>query len=211
MSRVPNPRQRVLVPKGGRLEVPFGLRAEGSPEDVRALLEALVKQANDGFPFAYRLDTDGDWLTLVPTRTRDALGRSIEVTPLLDRHVTIPPGVRSIAESANLMAAALSAQTGLSVGCCQASIGGVPWGLERIAFEAHDEPARSVLKRLIAASLEGHPNGYYWGERCSPLPWQSCFINLRHVPIAPVPPPSPAAAPPSPGATPWYRLGSQPR
>jgi hypothetical protein len=69
------------------------------------------------------------------------------------------------------------------VSCCQSSVGGIPWGLENAAFEARDEPARSVLKRLIAASLQGRPNGYYWVQRCDPLPSAWCFINLMHVPV----------------------------
>jgi len=183
VSRTPNPARRVLVPKGGRLEVEFAVRADGSPEDVRLLLQSLVAQANTRFPFAYRLDAEGDSFTLVPTHSRDQLGRVVAITPLLDRRVTIPPGTRAIHESATLMAAALASQTGLRVSCCQSLVGGIPWGLEKAAFEARDEPARSVLKRLIAASLQGRENGYYWLHRCDPLPSAWCFINLRHVPV----------------------------
>jgi len=43
--------------------------------------------------------------TMRVTHARDAQGRSIAMTPLLDRPVTIPPGVRRINESAALMAA----------------------------------------------------------------------------------------------------------
>jgi len=182
VARRANPPRRVFVPKGGRLEAQFELRPDDSPVDVRALLRVLVDQANARFPFGYRLDDDGDSLTLVPTRTRDLLGRVVEITPLLDRRVTIAPGTRTIAESAKLMADALSTQTGLRVSCCQAFVAGIPWGMREVAFEARDEPARSVLKRLIAASLEGRPNGYYWLERCDPLPSRWCFINLHYIP-----------------------------
>ncbi len=188
VARASNPLRRVFVPKGGRLEVQFALRFDGSPEDIRALLQDLADKANAQFPFSYRLSADGDSLTLAPTRTRDLLGRAIEITPLLDRRITIPLGVRTIAESANLMAAELSTQTGLRVGCCQGVVAGIPWGLTKVAFEARDEPARSVLKRLIAASLEGRPNGYYWLQRCDPLPSAWCFINLRHIPARLGPP-----------------------
>jgi len=180
--RAPNFVGRVLVPKGGRLEVQFALRPDGSPDDIRGLLQNLVDKANARFPFAYQLDADGVSLTLVPTRTRDKLGRVIEITPLLDRHVTIPPGTRTIAETASLMAAELSAQTGLRISCCQGAVGGIPWGMTYSAFEARDEPARSVLKRLIAISLEGRPNKYYWLQRSDPEPSRWCFINLLHVP-----------------------------
>ena len=181
-ARVPSPLRRVFVPKGGRLEVQFTSRPDGSPDDINGLLQTLIDKANAQFPFAYRLDAEGDSLTVVPTHTRDVLSRPVEITPLLDRRVTIPPGTRAIAESANLMAAELSAQTGLLVSCCQAFVAGVAWGIMKVAFEAHDESARSVLKRLIAASLEGRPNPYYYLQRCDPLPSRWCFINLQQVP-----------------------------
>ncbi|MDQ6664164.1 MAG: hypothetical protein M3Z23_07205, partial [Acidobacteriota bacterium] len=182
VSRLPNPPRRVLVPKGGMLEVEFTPGAAGAPEDTRVLLNNLINQANSKFPFGYRLDDEGGAFTLIPTHTRDTLGRQIEITPLLDRRVSITAGTRTIAETANLMTAELSAQTGLRVSCCQAFVAGIPWGMTSVTFEAHDEPARSVLKRLIASDLQGKPNGYYWLQRCDPLPSAWCFINLSYLP-----------------------------
>lgn len=179
VSRVPNPVRRVLIPKGGRLEFWFALKPDGSPQDVPGLLRDLVEASNATFPFAYRLDTRGGRFTLVPTRTRDVRGQSIEVTPLLDRRVTIPPGTRSIIEIAKLMADALSAQTGLRVSCCQSHVAGVPWGLAEIAFEANNEPARSVLLRLIDAAAPGLSSRFAWYESCDPQQQPGwCFINV---------------------------------
>lgn len=178
VSRDPHIQHRVLIPKGGRLEVAFALGTDGLPADPARLFQMLADAANAKFPFRYRLDTDGNWYTLVPTRTRDEQGQAIEITPLLDRRVTIPPGVRSIAASANLMAEALSVQTGMRVSCCQGVIAGIPWGMPEVLFEARDEPARSVLKRLIRAAAGTHPIDSYWLERCDPLPSRWCFINL---------------------------------
>jgi hypothetical protein len=104
VSRVPNLPRRVLIPKGGRLEVRFALREDGSPEDIRGLLQALVDQADARFPWAYRLDADRGSFTLVPMKTRDAAGNVVAATPLMDRRVTIPPGERMVTESAKLMA-----------------------------------------------------------------------------------------------------------
>ncbi len=217
VARPANPLRRILVPKGGRLEAPFTPGPDGSPADVRAFLRDLVDRANARFPFGYRLDDDGDLLVLVPTRTRDLLGQVAPITPLLDRRVTIPPGVRSIAESAKLMADALAAQTGLRVGCCQGVVAGIPWGLTEAAFEARDEPARSVLKRLIAASLEGRPNRYYWLQRCDPLPSPWCFINLHYIPARTdlpaqrIEPPVPASQiRNSDGSPRWFRSSPRP-
>lgn len=184
VSRVPNPRRRILVPRGGRLEVEFALRPGGSPRNVRALLESLVAQANARFSFAYRLEAGNRSFTLVPTHTRDQFGRVVKIVPLLDRRVAIPAGKRPLAESARLMAESLSAQTGRRVSCCQAFVAGVPWGLEEVFFAARDEPARSVLERLIEAGLQGRPNPYYWLQACDPLPSPWCFVNLIPVPAA---------------------------
>lgn len=216
LSRMPNPPRRVLVPKGGRLEVQFVLRPDGSPDDMRGLLQGLIDKANGQFPFAYRLDVDGDSFTFVPTHTRDLLGNVVEITPLLDRRITIPLGTRTVAETANLMTAQLSAQTGLRVSCCQGVVAGIPWGMTKVDFEAHDEPACSVLRRLIASELQGRPNVYYWLQRCDPLPSAWCFINLASLrsaagtgtapPSATPPPrvPSPVHPPRNPDGSPWF-------
>jgi len=184
--RVPNPQRRVLVPKGGRLEVRFALKPDGSPQDLPGLLRDLIAAANARFPFAYRLDADGTRFTLVPTRTRDALGQVMEVTPLLDRRVTIPAGTRSIAATAALMADALSAQTGLRVNCCQGGVAGIPWGMAEVAFEADNEPGRNVLVRLIAAAAPVRSDRAFWLQRCDPLPSTWCFINLADAKAAKV-------------------------
>jgi hypothetical protein len=179
--RTMRPGLRVLVPKGGHLEVRFPVTPEGSPRNPRGLLQAVIDAANAQFPFAYRLDLDGDAYTFIPTTTRDAQGRVIGLPALLDRKITIPPGTRSIIEHAKLMTDALSAQTGFQISCCQGMIGGFPWGMDHVAFEARDEPARSVLLRLVR-SVKGR---YYYLERCDPVSpgrptW--CFIDVRGFP-----------------------------
>lgn len=179
--RTMRPGLRVLVPKGGHLEVRFPVTPDGSPQDVRGLLQAVVDAANAQFPFAYRLDVDGDAYTFIPTTTRDAQGRVIGLPALLDRRITIPPGTRRILEHANLMTDALSAQTGFQISCCQGVAAGYPWGMDTVAFEARDEPARSVLLRLIR-SVRGR---HYYLVRCDPVsPGRptGCFINVQGFP-----------------------------
>lgn len=156
-----------LVPAQWGFEVWFPTNPDGSPQNVRALLESIVAEANLRSPFAYRLDEVGGAFFFVPTRTRDAQGQSVAMTPLLDRPVTIPAGVRRINESASLMAADLSRQTGLQVSCCQSVIAGYPWGMEERMFSANNEPARSILMRL---GLN------HWHMRCDD---RFCFIDMR--------------------------------
>jgi hypothetical protein len=177
-----DPSKPVYIPAGGRLEVQFPLNANGAPADTPALLRLLVDAANAKLPFAWRLDIDSDWYTIAPTNTRDASGHTTAFTPLLDRRITISPGTRPIHESARLMANALSAQTGLRVDCCQAFIAGFPWGMTQVFFEANNEPARSILKRLISAAAANQSAKEYWLQRCSPSPSAFCFIDLRHLP-----------------------------
>lgn len=85
------------------------------------------------------------------------------------------------------MAEALSEQTGLRVSCCQTAVAGIPWGQALAPFEAHDEPARYVLKRLIRLAAGNQPAREFWLERSDPSPANWCFINLissadAHVP-----------------------------
>ena len=159
------------------MEAHFAVNPQGSPEDVRKALEAIVEAANQRFPYSFRLEQDGDDWTFVPSTTRDEQGRVIQVPALLDRHVTIPPGRRRVNEHVELLTKALSEQTGFRVSCCRDAIGGYPWGMETIDFAAWDETARSVLRRLIRATS----GRYYYLERCDPVvpgrqTW--CFINL---------------------------------
>ncbi len=173
VSRVPNPQRRTIVPKGRLLEIAFGLRSDGSPRDVPTLVQTLIDTANAQAPFGYRIDRDGDTFTLVATRTRDAQGRVVDLTPILDRRVGIPFGMRSFDEHIKLLTGALAAQ-GVHVGCCQAIAAQIGRSVE---FEARDEPARSVLLRLIRTK----PGRYQWLMRCQPDDsW--CFINVAQIP-----------------------------
>jgi hypothetical protein len=145
---VPRLRPGTLVPARWGFEVTFPLNPAGSPKNAYDLLTSIVTEANRHSPFAWRLDkTDGVYF-FVPTKTHDAQGRLVAATPLLDRPVTILPGLRRINENAALLAADLSRQIGRNVSCCEGAIAGYPWGMEQINFSADHEPARSVLLRL---------------------------------------------------------------
>jgi hypothetical protein len=203
--------RRWLIPKAASIEIRIDLRPDGSLQDARQVLVDLVETANAQLPFAYRIERDGDTFTLVPTRTRDEQGRSVEMAPILDRHVTIPLGTRKIFEQVNLLTHALEEQTGFHIACCQTNVGGIPWGSTVVSFEARDEPARSAFLRLVRSEPKGNhlvriepgryhlvpnePGGYYWHMRCTvsgssdPAPpagtkaW--CFINVANIPNRP--------------------------
>lgn len=141
---VEDPLPSILAPPGQTLEMSFQTDANGQPRDVQALLEDLRQAASARFGLSYRLDEGEGMRTFVGTRSG--------AVPLLDRRISIPAGTRMVLEHANLVAQELSKQTDAQIGCCQAVIAGVPWGMEKIWFEARDEPARSVLIRPIHAT-----------------------------------------------------------
>jgi hypothetical protein len=179
-----------LVMKPHTVQIRFAAVGDAAPADIHGLLLGLANSANAALPYAYRLDAqDGDYV-LVPTKTRNSAGEVEDVQPLLDRHVSISPDSRPIAEHAELMADDLSRQTGLDISCCQSLVAGVPWGGQVVPFEAHDEPAREVLRRLIRLEEEAnaeaasrhtawHPPYDHWTVRCdgTGAPW--CFIEVR--------------------------------
>jgi hypothetical protein len=181
-----HPRAHYRVMKRHVLQVRFSVSRSGLPDDVPGLLHQVVDAANRVMPYAYRLDSNGDEYVLVPTRTRASDGGLKDAPPLLDRRVTIPAGTRSIAEHADLMAEQLSQLSGLHVSCCQTMARRIPWGQEKVAFEADDKPAREVLKSLIllerqanAEAADRHSDYDRWSVRCdgTGVPW--CFIEVE--------------------------------
>jgi hypothetical protein len=187
--------KQVTIPRASLLEVRFNVRPDGSLQDIRQVLADLVETANVQLPFAYRIDRDGETLTLVATRTRDEQGRSVDLTPILDRRISIPLGTRRFFEHVNLLTHALEKQTGVHVGCCTGTADNQPGPL--IAFRADDEPARSAFLRLVRSRparshlvrsesggyhlVTDEPGGYHWLMRCQPGD-SSCFINLAPIP-----------------------------
>lgn len=175
-----------LLMKRHVLQVRFSAPRNGPPRDVPGLLRQLADAANQEMPYAYRVDASDNHFALVPTKSRNSAGQVEDVQPLLDRHVTIPPGTRAIAEDAELMAKQLSQQTGLHVSCCQAVVTGIPWGMARVTFAAPDKPAREVLTELIrledeanSASPNKHSAYDHWTVGCdgTGAPW--CFIEVE--------------------------------
>jgi hypothetical protein len=175
-----------LLMKRHVLQVRFSAPRNAAPKDIPELLRQLADAANQEMPYAYRVDASDNHYALVPTKTRNSAGQVEDVQPLLDRHVTIPPGTRAIAEHAELMAEQLSQQTGLHVSCCQAFAGGILWGRTRVTFAAQDKSAREVLTELIRLEDEAnsespnkHPAYDHWTVGCdgTGAPW--CFIEVE--------------------------------
>ena len=168
------------------VQVRVSASENGLLKDLPVLLRQVSDAANKEMPYAYRLEVSGNDYILVPTRTRNPQGDLEDVQPLLDRHVSIPLGTRSIAEHATLMADQLSQQTGLHISCCQSLVAGIPWGLAKVACEADDQPARQVLRALIRVEPQAnseapnrHPDFDHWTLGCdgTGAPW--CFVEVE--------------------------------
>ena len=174
------------VMKRHAIQVRFSTSESRQPDDVARLLLRVADAANKEMPYSYRLDARGGDYALVPVTTRNSAGKLENVMPLLDRKVMIPLGTRMILEHAKLMADELSKQTGLHIGCCQALVAGVPWGIAQTRFGADNVPAREILKSLITAERKAnaessavHPDYDHWVVRCdgTGAPW--CFIEVE--------------------------------
>ena len=175
-SRVASEEMRLYGPKWRLLETHLNMRPDGRLLDLRQALVDLVDMADaQQLSFLYRVDS-ADMFALVATGVRGEGGRQIDMTPLLDRRITIPLGTRRAIEHVNLLTRALEAQTGIQVGCCQAGVAGVPFGFWTVSFEAHDEPARAAFVRLLRTT-PGAPVRYRWSMMCD-FRRPFCFINL---------------------------------
>jgi hypothetical protein len=173
-----------LMMKPHVLQVRFPVAVYTPPTE--GLLRQIVEAANKEMPYAYRLDGHDHEYVIVPTKTRNSAGQLEDVKPLLDRHVSIPAGLRTIAQHASLIADQLSEQTGLHISCCQTIVAGIPWGQAKVRFQANDEPARDVLRKLIGLEQQQnskasnqHPAYDHWVVSCDGTGAPRCFIEVR--------------------------------
>ena len=164
-------RKGTLVPRGHPLEISFPTPGGPAEKNADAILAALLNSVNEQLPVKYRVDREPDRFTFVPTQRRDALGKLVNVRPLLDLDVSIANGTRSIAETAQLVSGELSKKTGMTISCCQSFVAGIPWGMGEIAFGTPGMPAREVLKLLIQKA----GGRRLWVSRCD---LRFCFIDL---------------------------------
>jgi len=182
-----HPHTPVFNLKSWKVEVSFRVLDDGTPENIPDLLRQIVQTANSQSPFGFRVDGDNDkFSTFVPIQTRNAAGDVVQKTALLDLHVDIASGERTIAEHGQMLADVLSAKSGIRVYCCQSFGVGVPWGRAKTIFAAQDLPARWVLEQLIELDENATTVGprYHWLLNCQPNTnrgTDQCFINLTQV------------------------------
>lgn len=85
------PGDRLLVPRGGVLDIQFTVPAVGQPPpDTPSILDALLNaHSRAGYPGEYGLRREDEIWHIIPLRTRDQQGRPVQVTPLMDTPVRI--------------------------------------------------------------------------------------------------------------------------
>ncbi len=139
------------VPKGGVLRIYFSVDRNQRPVNPDSLLANVVATYNQHFPFRYRLLKSGDVYSFVPVAGRNDHCREVQLSPQLDRKISIPKATRTIDQQMQALSNALRAGTGepalISLnGVMNSTIPGLP-----LTLEARDEPARDVLLRIIRA------------------------------------------------------------
>lgn len=85
------PADRLLVPKGGPLDIEFLVsRVHGPPLNVQATLSALLNaHSRAGYPGIYGIRQQGTVWHIIPLESRDSLGNLVHVTPLMDTVVHV--------------------------------------------------------------------------------------------------------------------------
>jgi hypothetical protein len=163
--------KRVMVPKPRLLDVAFRLGSDGRPDDVRALLAALIERSSVDQPLGYRVDVGPGGYTIVPTQMRDERGNLICYSSPLDVEVTLPRVNRPIAIHAQAIVDAVERRTAVQMGCCTGIANNFDLNT-RVDFGVEGESARHALQRLHL--LRPWPTLQHM--RCQPKErW--CFVN----------------------------------
>jgi hypothetical protein len=173
-----HPGVHAYAAKPGEVDVTFNLTADGSPADLSELIQDAAKQVNQQQPYAYQVRESGSVsrpvYSFVPTSSHNEEGVLEQIPAYLNQKITIAHQTARIADFAQMFTRALTAETGMSFDCCQSFVAGQFWGMQTIAYEATDKPARSVLEDLIEAA--GGSQGY--SVRCTPMDKRFCFIEV---------------------------------
>jgi len=175
------PGRHVYAAMPATVEITFNVDSEGMPTDLHQLLDDATQQVNRQEPYGYRVyEGSGEGhavYSFVPTTSHNDKG-VLEATPAyLDQKITIAPQTAPIHEIASLMTHALSAETGQQFDCCQAFVIGQLWGGQSIAYQATNQPARTVLEDLMRNA--GGKESY--SMRCEPMDKRFCFISVNRV------------------------------
>jgi hypothetical protein len=180
---VQHPDRHVYAAKPSRVAVSFAVGDDGQPVDTTKLLEDAVNQVNQQLPWRYRLAYDvpqgHSFYTFVPTATHNESGQLEQVSSWLDDPITISPTMTHVGKIANILAEALTADTGYHFHCCQGFVAGIPWGGQTIHYEATDQRGRFILEDLMLAAATPWMNDMSYQQSCEPMDKEWCFIEVE--------------------------------
>jgi hypothetical protein len=112
----PGAAPKVIVPRGGTLNLTLPSSHSISAETMASLLKQVVRdQANTQQGGRFRIERDGEIFHVVPSEARDQTGNWSAQTPLLDVPISLPTQDRERMGTLQAVADALAAAVGVSV------------------------------------------------------------------------------------------------
>jgi hypothetical protein len=175
----PGAAPKVMVPRGGTLNLTLPSSHSISAEMMASLLEQVVReQADTQQGGRFRVGRDGEIFHVIPAEARDRAGNWAPQAPVLDALISLPTQDRDRMSTLPAVTDALQAAVGVSVN--MPFMGGIdsPEHPRQYRFGAQNERARAVLARAL--TLIGSPaTRLTWLMFCDQL---ACAINLEAVP-----------------------------
>ena len=168
---------RVLVPRSAHLRLRYTVSRPGSllldlPGVIQSLLDTHAEQGNPG---VFTLDRTDEMFHVIPAMVKNRDGNLVAARAVLDTRISISKAERTCGETLAVICSAVQKATGERF-----TLGMIPMPLvggERIRVGASNEPARSVLIRILA----GVQSRLSWQVFYDPgLRWH--ILNLHVVP-----------------------------
>jgi len=167
-----------MVPKPLLLETSFHLSNDGRPDNVPALLDALIDRLNLERPFRYRITPAPGGYSIVPTAMRNERGELVPYSSPLDTLVSIPQARRTIVAHTRLVIEQVKARIAYDLlGCCTPGASNID--NTEVEFGAENEPARNALQRLLLMR-PARAKPAIQNMRCQPLE-RYCLVNWTPV------------------------------
>lgn len=167
-SYPPDQRPKVIVPRGGKLEVNY----DPSRPVTEALQRVIDAAAAAGFP-TFRIEKQGHRINVVPEYARDADCKTVRQEPFLDARITLREGERNWEQMLHDIVAAATEATPSHV---LMWLGVIPKpGRAHHVGSVDNETARAVLSR----TLDDMGNkGLSWELLCD---GKQCVLNIYAV------------------------------
>jgi hypothetical protein len=166
-----------MSPKNGTLSIEYELAPDGRPRDIAGLVNKLLEADSKRIGRRFTFFLDGEFLHVVPTRTRSSSGEWIAQSSILDAKITIPEERRTVAHLFELLCQALSKTSGIAVHDSFYPLNAF-YNMQT-SLGANDEVARDVVVRMLRAfrlkltwSLNYDPvtHGYYFNIEVVDVP-----------------------------------------